>query len=267
MFGKSPSQSRNNRKSANAGSQNTPKRRSPAAVLASVFGSRSRRTTAAAAAKRRRREQLRLEPLEQRQLMTTIGFGDPIDAVEGGAVQFPVQPSGELDHAVTVWYETFGQGTAVEASTQPYPAHFDYYRKTGSLTFPAGPVVPQIISVNALDDNLDEPPPNGDPGEWFSIRLTETDDPNIPVDPTTGGTFGYIIDNDSPPTVTIAATDPTAVEPPAQDLGAFTITRSGDVGSVIQVFFTLDGQAGVDDYAAIIPWGGDIPFDPTDSQT
>ncbi|MBY0230852.1 MAG: hypothetical protein K2W96_16315, partial [Gemmataceae bacterium] len=134
------------------------------------------------------------------------------------------------DHSYSVSYAT-SDGTAIS------PA--DYAATSGTLTFAPGQDTAQI-AVPLVDNGLSV----GD--KQFTVTLSN------PVGAALGATStaSVLIDEDDPPTVTIAATLPTATE--SGTVGRFTVTRTGDLSEDLSVYLDVAGTATAgEDYAGL----------------
>lgn len=134
-----------------------------------------------------------------------------------------------LANAITVGYTLGGSATAGE----------DYVAPTGTITLAAG-VATASFEIIGIDDAL------GEPAEMILFQLA----------PGLGYTVadqvqGQITIQDNEPTVTIAATDPTAGESVGGG-GRFVITRSGSPAQPLTVTYVVEGTATPgDDYEAL----------------
>ena len=139
---------------------------------------------------------------------------------------FTVTRTGNLVPAVTVYY-------TVSGTAQPS----DYQALSGFVTIPGG-AASTPITLRPLDDSADEP------NETVILTLTGGQPTYALGSPTTAQ--AVIIDNDLP-TVSLAATDPSASEA-GPDKGTFTISRVGDLAPALTVRYTVGGTAQASDY-------------------
>ena len=143
---------------------------------------------------------------------------------------FLVARTGPTTAPLTVRYTVAGSATPGS----------DYVALTGSVTIPAGSAS-ATITVTPIDDTLAEA------DETVIATLTADDAYAIG---TPGAATVTIISND-PPTVTIAATTPTASET-GPTAGAFTVTRVGPTTAALTVLYTVAGSATpASDYQAL----------------
>ena len=161
-------------------------------------------------------------------------------ATEGGVASFPVTLSAPSDEAVLLDYVTAGD-TAVAGA--------DYVPRRSRLIIPAGRA-DGTIRIRISDDLIDEP------AETFALRITGVTNARGPSEPATG----TILDNDSPPVLTVA--DVTASE----DAGhvAFVVALSSPSAHFVSADFATLGRSATAgaDYTAttgtvIIPPGWD----------
>ncbi len=137
-----------------------------------------------------------------------------VNVLEGNSVNFTVTLSDVSAQNVTVNYAT-SNGSAV--------APGDYTAKTGTLTIPAGETK-GIINVSTVGETLDEL------DETFFVNLSNAN--GAEISDTQGR--GIIIDNDSPPAVTI--NDVTVTEGNSGTKNAtFTITLSAASGQTVSI--------------------------------
>jgi hypothetical protein len=110
-------------------------------------------------------------------------------------------------------------------------ANGDYLATSGTLTFAAGQTT-ATIAVTVNGDTVYEP------NETFSVNLTS---PTGLTFGTSSGT-GTIVNDDATTAVSIAATQPIAVEVPSQ-AGVYTITRTGNLSGALTVNLGWSGTA------------------------
>lgn len=120
----------------------------------------------------------------------------------------------------------------------------DYGALSGSVNMAVGQTI-ATISVDPIDDTLVEPNK--------TVFVTITPDPGYVIGGGSPGTATVtIVSDDSPPRVSIVATDPTATES-GPSSGAFTITRTLDTGRALTVNYAASGTATPgDDYVALL---------------
>lgn len=178
--------------------------------MLSYFPSRVRRSKInrqgiQAVAKRRRSfRRMLLEPLERRELLTTISISD-WEWIEGGLGAcscnnqgFKVTLSATSGQTITVDYAT-ANGSATAGS--------DYTQKTGMLTFPPGSLS-TYITVTTTEDSSDELDEN------YFMNLSNPTNATI-LD---GQGEGTILDNDGQNSVPVALNDPHYATPINTDL-------------------------------------------------
>jgi len=193
--------------------------------------------------RRRRRERsgrkplstrsLQIEPLEARELLAIVSISSAQDAAEGGADGYFRLSRTESADALTVYFEVDSyQSTAVNGTDCGYLIGTAAGSDSGSVSFSAGQATVDI-PVTAVDDGLVE----GD--ETLSISLTADSGYTLGSPDTATLT---ISDNDTLPEVTITATDATATEA-GPTTGQFTVTRTGDTGSALTVYYSAGGTA------------------------
>ncbi len=152
-----------------------------------------------------------------------VSVADADAVAEGGTLAFPVTMSGPYRSEVTVNY-TLG-GTAVAGTDYTGAA-------SGSVTFPKG-AMRQTIRVATTDDATEGRE------ETVEVTLSLPDpDPGRATLGTTTAT-GRILDDDAPPSVTVADADAVA----EGGTLAFPVTMSGPYRSEIAVNYTLGGTA------------------------
>ena len=156
-------------------------------------------------------------------------------AAEDGADtgEFTVSRTGDTGEALTVYY-TVG-GTAGAADYGP--------ALSGQVVLPVGAASVAIV-VTPVDDAQNE--------SNETIILTLTEDPAYLVDPTADAATVTIVDDDAPPTVGIAATDPAAAEE-GRDPAVFRVTRVGSTDGPLTVYYGLGGTASAADYTPVLP--------------
>jgi uncharacterized repeat protein (TIGR01451 family) len=164
---------------------------------------------------------------------------------DGGVSQafFTVSLSVPSDRDISVNFETANISAAAVAGS-------DYVPTSGSLFFPAGSVTPQLVPVGTIGDLMDEN------NEAFSFILLNA------VNAVIGRAVarGTIVDNDLPPTVSIA--DASLVEANSgTKTMTFTLTLSAPSGLRTRVRYeTADGSAAAgSDY---VTKSGEVVFDP-----
>jgi hypothetical protein len=154
------------------------------------------------------------------------------EGAAGATVTFAIALSVPSSHEVSVAYTTANENAV---------AGMDYTATAGRLTFAAGTNTPQIVTVEVLDDSLDEV------NEVLSLVLSDAVNASIQ----TARGYATIVDDDEMPVVTV--TSETVVE---SDSGTrevvFTLTLSAPSGRPVQVTYaTADGSALAGaDYAA-----------------
>ncbi|MGH7134272.1 MAG: Calx-beta domain-containing protein, partial [Pirellulales bacterium] len=139
---------------------------------------------------------------------------------------FDVTRDGPTDSALTVNYMM--SGTATNGT--------DYSTLSGTVTIPAGSA-DATIDVNPLDDG------DGDDSlasESVIATLTSTSD--YDVDPSASSATVNIAEED-PPTVSVSADIPTAVENDTSQDGEYTISRTGPTDSSLTVNLAASGTA------------------------
>jgi PKD repeat protein len=139
-----------------------------------------------------------------------------------GSAQFTVSRTGITSSALTVSY-----GAAAGTAT----AGVDYGQLPGMVTFPVGAAAATIL-VTPIDDLSYE-------GEE-TVTLTLSPSASYNVGPNNTATI-TIVDNDLP-TVTVAATDPSAYEAD-QESGHFTVYRTENTSAPLTVNYVLTGTA------------------------
>jgi len=155
---------------------------------------------------------------------------DPNAAEEGpNSGMFTVSRTGPTDQALTVYYTAGGTAKAAD------------YTQTlsGQVTIPAG-AASTTIPVTPVDDV------NAEGDETVILTLAS----HLTYVIGAAGATVTIVDNDGAPpeaTVRIEATDPAAAEDGA-DTGDFTVSRSGDTGEALTVYYTVGGTADGADY-------------------
>ena len=157
----------------------------------------------------------------------TIVATDPTATEEGPTTgTFTVTRTGSTTSALTVYYS--GGGTA--------SIGVDHLSLPGSLTIAAGSSSGTIV-ITPIDDTLVE-------GDETVILILKTNAAYTVGSP--GNATVTIQDNDSTttPTVTIAATDPTATEE-GPTTGTFTVTRTGSTTSALTVYYSGGGTASI----------------------
>src|SRR5256885_1263825 len=161
------------------------------------------------------------------------------------ASRLPVQPAVRVLTLAT-GSESKQRLSILTASSVPPTADVDYYALSNTIIIPAGadsafsPVIPK-------DDDLTEGP------ETVVASFLMVPAPLYREDPFHWSAV-VVIDDDEfpgPPTVTVAATDCFAVEPPTSrplDTATFRVSRSGPSNSALEITYTLEGTAenGVD---------------------
>lgn len=157
-------------------------------------------------------------------------------ALEEGSVAgvFRIRRSGSTISNLVVTYQVLGSASA--------PA--DYAPIPSSITIPVG-VASVDIPITPVDDATDET------NETVTLNILSA--PGARFTSATDNATISIIDNDSNAgvmVVTVVATDPIASEPGA-NTGTFTLSRTGDIGSDLDVSFTIAGAASASDYTAI----------------
>jgi hypothetical protein len=96
-----------------------------------------------------------------------------------------------------------------------------------------------------------------DPNETLLLTLADGADYDLGVNTSATVT---IADNDTTPVITITANDANAAEA-GSDPGAFTITRTGNITSPLDVTYSIDGTAASADYTPALPTTVTIPAD------
>ena len=172
----------------------------------------------------------------------TVVASDAI-ATETGTTtgEFTVTRTGSTAEPLEVNY--WVSGTA-SYDTDPDYSGLPNFDGTGSgwVTIPAG-LYSTVITIAPLDDAIAE----GDE----SVALSLSADAGYTVG-TPGAANLTIEDDDGLPEVTIAATDPTAIEAGAET-GQFTVTRTGSTASTLTVFYSVGGTA---DYSPDVDYSG-----------
>ena len=158
------------------------------------------------------------------------------EASEGaGEVRFAVTLDGPSGAEVTVGYETADPAGSSDPVAE---AGIDYESASGTLTFAPGEVS-QTIRVPVIDDDLDEP------DESFALVLSDPRGATLGR----GSALGTILDDDEPPTVSIAGTSG------AEDVGelAFAVALSArSLTGVTVDYASMDGTAVAgNDYDAV----------------
>jgi len=139
---------------------------------------------------------------------------------EGGQVTLQVTRTGGSGGAVQVDYAT-SSGDAV--------APDDYTAKSGTLSWANGDTAPKSITINTVDDAIDERP------EVFYVSLSNAQGgASIGL----GQTTVSITDNDVGPTGTLAMSAVSASVPESVGVVQLTVTRSGGFSGPASVSFT-----------------------------
>ena len=159
-------------------------------------------------------------------------------AVEGSDVTFTVSLSAPSGRSVSVKYRVRGASAAES---------LDFSRVSGTLTFAPGDVT-KAVDVTVADDRLDE--------AEESLELLLSEPLNASID--SASAVGSIIDNDSPPTVSVhggSAPEGGAVQ--------FVVSLSAESGRTVGVdYASVDGTAvSGDDYE---PVSARLEFEPGD---
>jgi hypothetical protein len=159
---------------------------------------------------------------------------------------FEIVLSNPMDRIATVNYAT-SSPTGSSATDGR-----DYFGRSGTLTFPVGNNVSQIVTIDILGDLLDEP------NETFSFTLSDAVSATI----SRGNARATINDDDNPPVVSVA--DASIVEGNAGSRTiAFTLTLSGPSQNRTRVRYQTVDQSAVagigGDYGAV---AGEAVFDP-----
>lgn len=139
---------------------------------------------------------------------------------------FDVTRDGPTDSALTVNYTL--SGTATNGT--------DYSTLSGTVTIPAGSA-DATIDVNPLDDGDGD---DSTASESVVATLTSTSD--YDVDPSASSATVNIAEED-PPTVSISADIPTAVENDTSQDGEYTISRTGPTDESLTVNLAASGTA------------------------
>ena len=163
----------------------------------------------------------------------SIAASDPT-ATEAGPTGgvFTVTRSGDLSAPLTVFYTVAGTATP----------SVDYAALSGSVTIVATQAS-ATINVDPLDDA------DVEPDETVVAALAA--DAAYTIGASAQGAVTIVSDDVGLPTVSIAASDPTATEAGPTG-GVFTVTRSGDLSAPLTVFYTVAGTATPSvDYAAL----------------
>lgn len=148
---------------------------------------------------------------------------------EGAACTFQVTISRSSPLAIVVTYAT-SNGTAIAGTG------FDYTAAAGNITFAANHnfLTPKTFTVATLNDTQDED------DETFTVRLTAASNANLVAG---SENIGTIVDNDNPPTVSIA--DCTVVE---GDSGLvpcdFTVSLNVISGKTVKVDYLVSDGTG-----------------------
>ncbi len=166
------------------------------------------------------------------------------EAAEGaGEVRFAVTLDGPSPAEVTVGYATADPAGSSDSVAE---AGIDYERASGTLTFAPGELS-RTIRVSVIDDDLDEP------DESFALVLADPRGAMLGR----GSALGTILDDDEPPTVSIAGASG------AEDVGelAFAVALSArSLTGVTVDYAAMDGTAVAGgDY---VPVEGTLAFAP-----
>ena len=152
-----------------------------------------------------------------------------------GEVRFAVTLNGPSAAEVTVSYAT---ADPVGSSDPVAEAGIDYESAAGTLTFAPGEVS-QTIGVSVIDDSVDEP------DETFALVLSDLRGATLGR----GSALGTILDDDEPPTLSIAGASG------AEDVGelAFAVALSArSLTGVTVGYASMDGTAVAgNDYDAV----------------
>ena len=128
-------------------------------------------------------------------------------AEDAGSMAFTVSLDAVSAKTVTVDYAT-ANGTAESGTNK------DYTATSGMLTFAAGTMGPQTITVTIRNDAIDEE------NEDFTVGLSNASNATLSGGGTTLSATGTIEDNDDPPVLSLTPATRTV----AEDVGTMTLT-------------------------------------------
>ena len=155
-----------------------------------------------------------------------LSIADAEAAESAGEVRFAVTLDGPSAAEVTVGYATADPAGSPDPVAE---AGIDYESVSGTLTFAPGEVS-RTIRVSVIDDSLDEP------DETFALVLSDPRGATLGR----GSALGTILDDDEPPTVSIAGASG------AEDVGelAFAVALSArSLTGVTVDYASMDGTA------------------------